>query len=353
SPTTSAGATLGATSVNEARVDAEVYGISFGSFRKVGAVAEITSDADTAATVPLGASWFHAAGGDVTMTVSSANVAHAKMKQVSVGLVGISVIPVSATVDAKTIGTIDAGTATSGGLAITVDAGNDILASVDLLDVQVLGGGAGLTTDATLTQRAETTGRLTLGSGGLTASGVVAVEVSAVNPVTSYLSMTSAALIGGSSTRSKASTKSATTALIDGDILDSAGATATATATNTLIGTLNTRGGSIVDIRGVVASANVDALASTTATITGEELRVRSGGAVLVGVTAANTSSLTTDTVSGGLAGVAFGKPQARVDNPTTATLDTNVYGGASVTVEATGTNIANIAAGAIGAGVA
>src|SRR5690606_12328081 len=143
-----------------------------------------------AATVPLGASWFRAAGGDVTMTVPSANVARAKMKQVSVGLVGISVIPVSAADDAKAVCTNDPGAATGGGLASTVDAGNDILASVDLLDVQVLGGGAGLTTDATLTQRAETTGRLTLGSGGLTASGVVAVEVSAVNPVTSYLSMT-------------------------------------------------------------------------------------------------------------------------------------------------------------------
>src|SRR5690606_38654732 len=132
-------------------------------------------------------------------------------------------------------------------------------------------------------------------------------------------------VIGGASTKSIADTLSATRATIDGRLFESAGAQASADATNTITATLKSRGGSIADVRGVVASANVNAAAATTALISGGLVVSRPGGAVTVSSTASNSSNLTSDTVAAGLVGVTLGSLDARVDSPTTATLDTEV----------------------------
>ena len=118
------GAVLGATSVNHASVDVNAYGIAGIDVGVTGALAEITGDADTTASVPLTGQLFDAAGGDVVMTVSADNEAIAKVKRQGGAAIRVSVLTATARIDALTSGTIAAATAASADLRMTADVDN-------------------------------------------------------------------------------------------------------------------------------------------------------------------------------------------------------------------------------------
>ncbi|HTZ07380.1 MAG TPA: hypothetical protein VMB53_16710, partial [Gaiellaceae bacterium] len=333
-----------ATSDNLASAEADILSISIGGGAGAFADAEITSTADTEATV--GSTSTIGSSGAVLVeatTTGQNNTATATAKGLSAGIIGsVAIMGSKAVVDGAVLAELD-GTVT-GSTSVYVHGVSVDTATADTLVASVgfgfSGAGAGALADI---GTGATTSAISKSTADVTSTGGVGIQAASTNTATATSDVGSGGLVGLGVSLPQALVEGRTRAEFDGHDL-SGGFFVVATGLNTAtadadvltIG-LITGAGASVDAE-VTADADIQAFVGSTGLI-------RSVAGVLVGAGGTNLATATPASGSVSLIGINILLPTAKVGAATQAELDGDVITFGDVTVRALGLDTATATA--------
>ncbi|MHB1242915.1 MAG: beta strand repeat-containing protein, partial [Gaiellaceae bacterium] len=332
--------TVRSSTSNAATAEATITSITLiGSGAGATAEAEITSAADNEAIV--GTTATVALTGTLTVDAiqTGENRALATADGTGTGLLQGGVLETEALIHGAVLASVE-GTVTAGGLSLTADGDNDADASTESLGIGALSfSGSG--TNALIGDTADVTA--IAGPNVTVTGGTTSVSASSLNTVTATSDAASGGLGALTVTRPEAKVRGATLAQLDGDVTGGSSVSVSATSANAAVASAEVFSiGIIGNVAGASALAEVAAGATTLAAVGSATTITAPAAAITVSATSVNSADADATSSGGGLVSVAILEPVARVAAPTEAAFDGDVAAGASLTVQARGSNSAD-----------
>ncbi len=308
-------------------------------------VAQVTATAGVRALVDASATTVNAGTGDVILRATSVNSALAQPSQVNVGLFTMAGLSPTATVAAPTRAEFDGGTTTSGAFSVTATGHNTATATVKV-DNFSIAGITGVVALADVTSSAAIAA-VVASSARITARGqfTVSAQTPGGTSADAEVSSISGGVISGGVFFARARIGSPVTASMDGSLFASTGATVGASATNTVTGVANALSISFAGLTGALVDAELLNSAGVTAHY-GTGALATSGLASVI-ASSVDTVTATTDTLSVGALVGGLTVPTARIDAGTSADFGGSLTGATGLTVQSTAINSAATTAGA------
>jgi hypothetical protein len=289
------------------------------------------------------------AGGAVTVDGQSVNTATAITPEPAVAFnIGFSAAEINtiATVEGGTLAQIDGDVVSADSVTVNARGSNTATATSEAVSVGLVGGGAGMSTTASVTTNADVeaivtdTSLMSLVNNAVTVDALSVNSATATTPGSAGSVVIAVALLGAD-----ASVAAGTKAQMDGDILQASSLTVKAIGTNTARATVVAGSGSVGGAvavassqASVTAEAVVEALVGDTAMVT---LTTGATGATVT-AQSTNVADAPTKALSGavGLSGNTL-TSDATVGGATLARMDGDILSAIQLTVQATGANTA------------
>ena len=333
---------VGAIGTNTATATTSMINIGFFSGGGASVDAEVTPTADVAATVDSAA--LIGAAGTITIGAVSTDHATASPSSASGGLFDITILLATAKVGGATTAAMNGTILAGASLLVRARGQNFADAHSDIHQFELLGAGQGASSDAEILTGANVVASTGVGS-SITVAGDVTIDAGLHlsgghgNYATAETNSAGGGLIDFGIFYADAEIGGAVTARLNGDVLNASSVTVVSNGVNDAIADTSAFGLGAFAASGSGVNANVTSSGDVNATV-GSGTIVTTGG-VSVTATSDNFAHATSDAAGGGIVAGGVTVPTAKVAGGTTAGLDATVTKAKSVTVSATGSNIA------------